>query len=81
LQVRLLDLSSMAGIRTFAEEWKLRGGPVHVLINNAGVFNMGGKQSSSDDLFMQVPKPDASWLVVVVMEVGGLPEANRSLQS
>ena len=47
LQVMELDLSSLASVRRFAEAWRRRGLPLHVLINNAGIFSMSGGCMSS----------------------------------
>lgn len=46
-EVMELDLSSLQSVKEFAERWGNR--PVHVLINNAGVFSMGGKQRMTMD--------------------------------
>lgn len=40
LEVNLLDLSSLDSVRAFVQRWQQR--PLHVLVNNAGLFNMGG---------------------------------------
>lgn len=40
LEVNLLDLASLESVRQFVARWQER--PLHVLINNAGMFNMGG---------------------------------------
>ncbi|GAQ82693.1 NAD(P)-binding Rossmann-fold superfamily protein [Klebsormidium nitens] len=48
-EVRCLNLSSLEGVRTFVSGWKARGGPVHVLINNAGIFNMGAPRRETVD--------------------------------
>jgi NAD(P)-dependent dehydrogenase (short-subunit alcohol dehydrogenase family) len=40
LEVSLLDLASLQSVRQFVERWQQR--PLHVLVNNAGMFNMGG---------------------------------------
>lgn len=39
MQVDLLSLDSVA---KFAEAWNARSAPLHVLINNAGIFMLGG---------------------------------------
>jgi NAD(P)-dependent dehydrogenase (short-subunit alcohol dehydrogenase family) len=41
LEVNLLDLASLRSVRDFVERWQQR--PLHVLVNNAGMFNMGGE--------------------------------------
>ena len=46
LEVRALDLSSLASVRSFAEAWTQ---PLDVLVNNAGVMNV--PQSATEDGF------------------------------
>jgi hypothetical protein len=41
LEVNLLDLASLESVRQFVQRWQQR--PLHVLVNNAGMFNMGGE--------------------------------------
>ncbi|KAK9841116.1 hypothetical protein WJX74_000218 [Apatococcus lobatus] len=41
-QVMLLDLSSLQSVRSFAAAWRKQNKPLHRLINNAGLFNIGG---------------------------------------
>lgn len=43
LEVSLLDLASFASVRDFVQRWEQQQRPLHVLINNAGMFNMGCK--------------------------------------
>lgn len=38
LRVARLDLADLAGVQRFADDWKARGEPLHVLINNAGIM-------------------------------------------
>lgn len=38
-----LDLLSLASVGEFAKKWADRQQPIQVLINNAGIFSMGGK--------------------------------------
>lgn len=42
-----LDLLSLDSVARFAEAWNARMAPVHVLINNAGIFSIGGYCSIS----------------------------------
>ena len=42
MQVEQLDLASLRSVRAFAERWRRRKAPLHVLVNNAGMFSMGG---------------------------------------
>jgi NAD(P)-dependent dehydrogenase (short-subunit alcohol dehydrogenase family) len=37
-----LDLLSLDSVARFAEAWNARAAPLHVLINNAGIFSIGG---------------------------------------
>jgi len=43
----LLDLDSLDSVRAFVAEWERSKRPLHVLINNAGVFHMGGEGAGS----------------------------------
>jgi NAD(P)-dependent dehydrogenase (short-subunit alcohol dehydrogenase family) len=39
-----LDLLSLDSVVKFADAWNARMAPLHVLINNAGIFAIGGLQ-------------------------------------
>ena len=41
-QVQLLDVASLESIRRFAKAWHEQKRPLHMLVNNAGIFSMGG---------------------------------------
>ena len=41
-QVLQLDVSCLSSVWHFIDEWGSSMRPLHVLINNAGIFNMGG---------------------------------------
>jgi NAD(P)-dependent dehydrogenase (short-subunit alcohol dehydrogenase family) len=41
-QVMELDLLSLDSVVKFADAWNARMAPLHVLINNAGIFAIGG---------------------------------------
>ena len=43
LQLMRLDLDSLESVRQFAKEVAGLGRPLHLLVNNAGVFTMGGR--------------------------------------
>src|SRR4051812_40938721 len=40
IDVAELDLAALGSVRRFAQEFLARGLPLHVLINNAGYYNM-----------------------------------------
>lgn len=42
VEVMELDLLSLDSVVNFANAWNARLGPLHVLINNAGIFSIGG---------------------------------------
>ncbi|KAG6745683.1 hypothetical protein POTOM_050184 [Populus tomentosa] len=42
IEVMELDLLSLESVSRFAEVWNARMGPLHVLINNAGIFSIRG---------------------------------------
>ena len=41
-KVMELDLLSLDSVVRFAEAWNARLAPLHALINNAGIFTIGG---------------------------------------
>ena len=47
LEVMALDLDSLESVRAFAAAWEGAARPLHVLINNAGIFSMGGGAGSA----------------------------------
>ncbi|XP_056692819.1 dehydrogenase/reductase SDR family member FEY [Spinacia oleracea] len=49
IEVMELDLLSLDSVAQFAEAWNARLGPLHVLINNAGIFSIGEPQKISKD--------------------------------
>ncbi|BBH04236.1 NAD(P)-binding Rossmann-fold superfamily protein [Prunus dulcis] len=49
IEVMELDLLSLDSVVRFAEAWNARLGPLHVLINNAGIFSIGEPQKLSKD--------------------------------
>jgi NAD(P)-dependent dehydrogenase (short-subunit alcohol dehydrogenase family) len=61
LEVALLDLDSLASVRAFVDAWEASGRPLHILINNAGVFHMGGAF--------------CTWAVAVVQGMGAVAGA------
>ena len=42
VKVMEVDLLSLDSVARFAEAWNARATPLHVLINNAGIFSIGG---------------------------------------
>jgi len=42
LELALLDLASLESVRQFVQRWENQQRPLHALVNNAGLFNMGG---------------------------------------
>ncbi|KAJ6846241.1 retinol dehydrogenase 12-like [Iris pallida] len=49
VEVMELDLLSLDSVVRFAEAWNARMGPLHVLVNNAGIFSIGEPQRFSKD--------------------------------
>ncbi|XAR71499.1 NADP-retinol dehydrogenase [Bertholletia excelsa] len=49
IEVMELNLLSLNSVVNFAEAWNARSGPLHVLINNAGIFSIGEPQKFSKD--------------------------------
>ncbi len=46
-----LDVSSLRSVRAFAKAWDLKDKPVHILINNAGIFSMSAPRTETMDGF------------------------------
>lgn len=44
-------MASLASVWHFLDEWGRRAAPIHVLINNAGVFHMAGPRLETTDGF------------------------------
>ncbi|XP_030459110.1 dehydrogenase/reductase SDR family member FEY-like [Syzygium oleosum] len=53
IEVMELDLLSLDSVVRFADAWNSRLGPLHVLINNAGIFSIGEPQKFSKDGYEQ----------------------------
>jgi NAD(P)-dependent dehydrogenase (short-subunit alcohol dehydrogenase family) len=53
IDLALLDLASLASVRSFAEQQIASGLPVHVLINNAGVMAPPKRQLTADGFELQ----------------------------
>nr|GMD34354.1 retinol dehydrogenase 12-like [Ipomoea batatas] len=49
IEVMELDLLSLDSVVRFADAWNARAGPLHVLINNAGIFSICEPQKFSKD--------------------------------
>ncbi|XP_078448518.1 NAD(P)-binding Rossmann-fold superfamily protein [Wolffia australiana] len=49
VEVMEIDLMSLKSVVRFAKAWNARLQPVHVLINNAGIFSIGEPQRFSED--------------------------------
>ena len=43
-EVMLLDVSSLQSVRSFVQRWNQQQRPLHCLINNAGIFDIGGSK-------------------------------------
>ncbi|GMH03905.1 hypothetical protein Nepgr_005744 [Nepenthes gracilis] len=53
IEVMELDLLSLESVVQFSEAWNARLGPLHVLINNAGIFSIGEPQKFSKNGYEQ----------------------------
>ncbi|XP_043689842.1 dehydrogenase/reductase SDR family member FEY-like [Telopea speciosissima] len=49
VEVMELDLLSLSSVQQFATDWEKRAEPLHILINNAGIYLMGEPQRVSDE--------------------------------
>ncbi|KAL5207363.1 hypothetical protein ABZP36_031798 [Zizania latifolia] len=69
-EVMELDLLSLDSVAKFADAWNARMAPLHVLINNAGIFSMGEPQRFSKDGYeehMQVNHLAPALLAVLLL--------------
>ncbi|XP_027358455.1 dehydrogenase/reductase SDR family member FEY-like [Abrus precatorius] len=53
VEVMQVDLLSLDSVARFAQAWNARSAPLHVLINNAGIFSIGEPQRFSIDGYEQ----------------------------
>ncbi|CAH8348106.1 unnamed protein product [Eruca vesicaria subsp. sativa] len=74
-----LDLLSLDSVVRFADAWNARLGPLHVLINNAGIFAMGEAQKFSEDGYEQIMQ--VSHLAPSLLSVLLLPSLIRDSPS
>ncbi|OVA04294.1 Short-chain dehydrogenase/reductase SDR [Macleaya cordata] len=49
VEVMELDLLSLSSVHRFTEKWMQRSKPLHVLINNAGIYKLGEPQRFSNE--------------------------------
>ncbi|WIA09975.1 hypothetical protein OEZ85_010187 [Tetradesmus obliquus] len=76
LEVNLLDLASLESVRQFVERWQQR--PLHVLVNNAGMFNMGvGRSETKDGLEVHM---QTNHLAHFLLTLGLLPALREAAQ-
>ena len=54
LSVELLDLSSLASVRAFAEKTLAGGQPIDILVNNAGIMSLPHRQTGPDGFELQL---------------------------
>jgi NAD(P)-dependent dehydrogenase (short-subunit alcohol dehydrogenase family) len=70
-QVQLLDVASQASVRAFARRWTETRRPLHVLVNNAGVFCFGGDSWMSSRCCRSTGLPNTSQIVERLTRSGG----------
>ncbi|XP_056685935.1 dehydrogenase/reductase SDR family member FEY-like [Spinacia oleracea] len=63
IEVMELDLLSLDSVAQFAEAWNAGLGPLHVLINNAGIFSIGG----SFPYYLYILSPDICYRITLVI--------------
>lgn len=77
LRAAVLDLSSLRSVRSWADGFIATGGPLHVLINNAGVMQLPKWESTADGLEAQFGVNFlAPWLLTQLL----LPTLQRSAE-
>lgn len=78
LEVSLLDLASLASVEAFVQRWEQQQRPLHILINNAGMFNMGaGRAETPDGIEMHM---QTNHLSHFLLTLGLLPALQRGAQ-
>lgn len=78
LEVNLLDLASLDSVRSFVQRWEQQQRPLHILINNAGMFNMGaGRSETKDGLEVHM---QTNHLCHFLLTLGLLPALQRGVQ-
>eukprot|EP00878_Enallax_costatus_P018821 GHUV01019836.1.p1 GENE.GHUV01019836.1~~GHUV01019836.1.p1 ORF type:complete len:340 (+),score=131.34 GHUV01019836.1:333-1352(+) len=78
LEVSLLDLASLESVRQFVQRWEQQHRPLHVLINNAGMFNMGvGRSETPDGLEVHM---QTNHLSHFLLSLGLIPALQRAAQ-
>eukprot|EP00250_Pteridium_aquilinum_P020650 c24896_g1_i4 orf=360-1463(+) len=79
VEVMELNLLSLSSVRSFAAVWEARQGPLHLLVNNAGIFSMSAPKKFSQDgheEHMQVNHLAPALLTMLL-----LPSLNRGAPS
>ncbi|KAL0710315.1 hypothetical protein Bca4012_017293 [Brassica carinata] len=79
IQAMELDLLSLDSVVKFSNAWNARLVPLHVLINNAGMFCMGGAQKFSKDGYEQ--HLQVNHLAPALLSLLVLPSLIRASQS
>ncbi|EPS64881.1 forever young oxidoreductase, partial [Genlisea aurea] len=79
IEVMELDLLSMESVVRFADSWNARSGPLHCLINNAGIFSIGEPQKFSRDGYEE--HVQVNHLAPALLSVLLLPSLIRSSPS
>ncbi|CAN6813144.1 unnamed protein product [Brassica oleracea] len=79
IQAMELDLLSLNSVMRFSNAWNARLSPLHVLINNAGMFSMGGAQKFSEDGYEQ--HLQVNHLAPALLSLLLLPSLIRASQS
>ncbi|DBA69396.1 hypothetical protein WJX79_008778 [Trebouxia sp. C0005] len=77
-EVMLLDVSSLQSVRSFVLRWHQQQRPLHCLINNAGIFDIGGSQGyakSKDGLELHMA---TNYLGPFLLSMLLLPSLQRS---
>ena len=55
VEVAVLDVSDLKAVKEFATRWRQAQRPLHVLINNAGILQLGGLNTLSFQLDSVMP--------------------------
>jgi gluconate 5-dehydrogenase len=64
------DVADLAAIPSFVERIETEVGPIHTLVNNAGIHNKGWAVDTPDDVFQKIMQTNVNAVFAMSREVG-----------
>eukprot|EP00877_Chromochloris_zofingiensis_P011833 jgi/Chrzof1/6903/Cz02g02220.t1 len=80
LEIGVLDLSSLDSVKRFVASWDKKQRPLHILINNAGVFQLGAHDRKVTDDGLELHMA-TNHLGPFLLTMGLLPSLQRTAKS